>query len=499
MDDGDLQPLLNPSGSSELQQSRYLSNVRNRNLYLATLGAVLGPLSFGFVLGFSSPAISDLKNEGDPRLILDKEMASWFGSIVTIGAAAGGILGGWLVDRVGRKLSLMLCALPFVLGFTLIISAQNVWMLLSGRVLSGLASGVTSLVVPVYISETSHSRVRGALGSCVQLMVVTGIVGAYIAGMMVGWRWLAVVCSVPPVVMLTFMCFMPETPRYLISQEKRAEAMAALRFLRGPDVDHEWEFRQIEGSGEQQDDRLKMADLRKPSIYKPFIIGVLLMFFQQATGINAVMFYADMIFEEANFKNSSLASVVVGLVQVAFTAVAALIMDRAGRKVLLVLSGVVMAVSTTLLGVYFRVSVAHMNNSLDLTVPVDMVDSATDQLAWLALLSMGLFIAGFAIGWGPIPWLLMSEIFPLRARGVASGVCVVTNWGCAFLVTKVFHNLLDLLTSYGTFWLFAAFCGLNVFFTILCIPETKGKTLEQIESYFQQSSGRGRSGSSSIQ
>ncbi|KAG9468622.1 hypothetical protein GDO78_022302 [Eleutherodactylus coqui] len=393
----------------------------------------------------------------------------------------------------------MLCALPFVLGFTLIISAQNVWMLLSGRVLSGLASGVTSLVVPVYISETSHSRVRGALGSCVQLMVVTGIVGAYIAGMMVGWRWLAVVCSVPPVVMLTFMCFMPETPRYLISQEKRAEAMAALRFLRGPDVDHEWEFRQIEGSGEQQDDRLKMADLRKPSIYKPFIIGVLLMFFQQATGINAVMFYADMIFEEANFKNSSLASVVVGLVQVAFTAVAALIMDRAGRKVLLVLSGVVMAVSTTLLGVYFRVSVAHMNNSLDLTVPVDMVDSATDQLAWLALLSMGLFIAGFAIGWGPIPWLLMSEIFPLRARGVASGVCVVTNWGCAFLVTKVFHNLLDLLTSYGTFWLFAAFCGLNVFFTILCIPETKGKTLEQIESYFQQSSGRGRSGSSSIQ
>ncbi|CAJ0952421.1 unnamed protein product, partial [Ranitomeya imitator] len=252
MDDEDFQPLLDAPESPDLQQSRYLRHVQDRNLYLATFGAVLGPLSFGFVLGFSSPAISDLKNEEDPRLVLDKEAASWFGSIVTIGAAAGGILGGWMVDSVGRKLSLMLCALPFVLGFTLIISAQNVWMLLGGRVLSGLASGVTSLVVPVYISETSHSRVRGALGSCVQLMVVTGIVGAYIAGMMVGWRWLAVVCSIPPVFMLFVVCFMPETPRYLINQERRAEAMAALCFLRGPNVDHEWEYRQIMVSGGQQ-------------------------------------------------------------------------------------------------------------------------------------------------------------------------------------------------------------------------------------------------------
>ncbi|XP_040261650.1 solute carrier family 2, facilitated glucose transporter member 8 isoform X1 [Bufo bufo] len=487
MEDNLFEPLLPSSGPSELRQSQYLSNVQNRNLYLATFGAVLGPLSFGFVLGFSSPAISDLKNAEDPNLRLDKETASWFGSIVTIGAAAGGILGGWMVDRIGRKLSLMLCAFPFVFGFVLIISAQNVWMMLGGRVLTGLASGVTSLVVPVYISETSHSRVRGALGSCVQLMVVTGILGAYIAGMLMGWRWLAVLCSIPPVLMLMYMCLMPETPRYLINKKRQTEAMAALRFLRGPNVDHQWEYLQIEASGGQQEDSLKMADFWKPSMYKPFIIGVLLMFFQQASGINAIMFYADMIFEEANFENSSLASVIVALVQVVFTAVAALIMDRAGRKLLLLVSGVVMAVSTGLFGVYFRISVVNMNNSSGLMSPEGMVEGPTDPLAWLALLSMGLFIAGFAIGWGPIPWLLMSEIFPLRARGVASGVCVVTNWGCAFLVTKVFHQLLDLLTSYGTFWLFAAFCGLNVLFTVLCVPETKGKTLEQIESYFQQS------------
>ncbi|KAG8535564.1 hypothetical protein GDO81_028262, partial [Engystomops pustulosus] len=237
-----------------------------------------------------------------------------------------------------------------------------------------------------------------------------------------------------------------------------------------------------------QEGRLKMADFQEASIYKPFIIGVLLMFFQQATGINAIMFYADLIFKEANFKNSSLASVTVGLVQVAVTAVAALIMDRAGRKVLLLLSGVIMAVSTTLFGVYFKISVPHGKNSSVLMSAEHLAEGPADAPAWLALLSMGLFIAGFAIGWGPIPWLLMSEIFPLRARGVASGFCVVTNWGCAFLVTKVFHELLDLLSPYGTFWLFAAFCALNVVFTVLCVPETKGKTLEQIQSHFQQRS-----------
>ncbi|KAM5145476.1 solute carrier family 2, facilitated glucose transporter member 8 [Mantella aurantiaca] len=386
MEEEDLQPLLDPIPDQQTQHSSYLRKVQNRNLYLATLAAVLGPLSFGFVLGFSSPAISDLKNTDDPRLILDKDAASWFGSIVTIGAAIGGLFGGWLVDRIGRKISLMICSIPFVLGFTLIISAQNIWMLLGGRLLSGLASGVTSLVVPI-------------------------------------------------------------------------------------------------------------ADLWNPAIYKPFLIGISLMFFQQFTGINAIMFYADMIFEEADFKNSSLASVIVGLIQVVFTAVAALIMDKAGRKILLIISGTIMTVSAALFGVYFKITEMPTHNASSVVHVTAMAESSGEHLAWLPLASMALFISGFAIGWGPIPWLVMSEIFPLRARGVASGVCVITNWGCAFLVTKEFQHMMDSLTSYGTFWLFAAFCALNVLFTVLCVPETKGKSLEQIESHFQSGRRAARFGS----
>ncbi|KAM6237547.1 solute carrier family 2, facilitated glucose transporter member 8 isoform 3-T3 [Spheniscus humboldti] len=414
--------------------------VQNKKLYLATFAAVLGPLSFGFVLGYSSPVIPELRKINDPKLRLDSNQASWFGSVVTLGAAAGGILGGYLVDKAGRKPSLMLCSIPYVFGYIVIISAQNVWMLYFGRMLTGLASGITSLVVPMYISEVSHPKVRGMLGSCVQLMVVTGILGAYVAGITLKWHWLAVLCAFPSCIMLLFMSFMPETPRFLLNRHKRSEAIASLRFLRGPHADHEWECRQIEASVQEEDSRM--------------------------------------------------ASVVVGSIQVCFTAVAALIIDKTGRKVLLYISGIIMALSTALFGLYFKMVLPNRNNSSnpDVLFNLNSASPGTESsISWLAVVSLGLFVAGFALGWGPVPWLVISEIFPLKARGVSSGACVLTNWVMAFLVTKEFNDFIGFLTSYGTFWLFSAFCCLNVTFTAFYIPETKGQTLEQIEAYYRRS------------
>ncbi|NXJ87835.1 GTR8 protein, partial [Corythaixoides concolor] len=461
---------------------------RNQRLYLAAFAALLGPLSLGFALGYSSPVIPELRAVNAPELKLDGSQASWFGSVVTLGAAAGGVLGGYLVDKIGRKLSLMLCSVPYVFGYMVIVSAQNVWMLYSGRMLTGLASGVTSLVVPVYISEVSHPKVRGMLGSCVQLMVVTGILGAYVAGITLKWRWLAVLCSFPSCIMLWFMSFMPETPRFLLHQKKHSEAIAALRFLRGPHVDHAWECRQIEAS--VQEEGLNLSEFKDPSIYRPLLIGVALMFFQQVTGINAVMFYAETVFEDANFKDSRMASVVVGSIQVCFTAVAALIIDKTGRKMLLFISGIIMALSTALFGLYFKMVLPNLNNSSnpDLWFTLNSASPGTESsMSWLAVVSLGLFVAGFALGWGPVPWLVISEIFPLKARGILSGACVLTNWVMAFVVTKEFHDFIGFLTSYGTFWLFSAFCCLNVTFTAFYVPETKGQTLEQIEAYFRTS------------
>ncbi|XP_044296029.1 solute carrier family 2, facilitated glucose transporter member 8 isoform X3 [Varanus komodoensis] len=428
MASGESSPLLDTAAEGELpaperpsQLDVYLSKVQNRNVYLAAFAVVLGPLSCGFVLGYSSPAIPSLKKSGNPALRLEDSQASWFG---------------------------------------------------------------------VYISEIAHSKVRGMLGSCVQLMVVTGILGAYVAGTGLGWRWLAVLGSVLPCCMLGLVVFMPETPRFLLSRRRRPEAIAALQFLRGPLVDHEWECREIEANaGEQQE--LSIAEFKNPAIYKPFIIGVAMMVFQQVSGINAIMFYAESIFEAANFKNSSAASVIVGSIQVFFTALAALIIDRTGRKVLLVISGFIMAASAAVFGLYFRMMLPSPSNASHvkpLSSPLDPTPVPDEHsLAWLAVLSMGLFIMGFALGWGPIPWLVMSEIFPLRARGVASGASVLTNWLMAFLITKGFHDLMVLLTPYGTFWLFSGTCLLSIIFTIFCIPETKGKSLEEIEAYFRRS------------
>ncbi|XP_008417733.1 solute carrier family 2, facilitated glucose transporter member 8 [Poecilia reticulata] len=461
------------------EQEAYLSKVKNRKLYLASFAAVLGPMSFGFVLGYSSPAIPELSRISDPRLRLSEVEGSWFGSIVTIGAAVGGLLGGWMVQRIGRKLTLMSCTLPFVFGFTIIIAAQNVWMLYVGRVLTGLASGVTSLVVPLYISETAHEKVRGMLGSCVQLMVVLGIMGVYLAGLFVDWRWLAICCSLPPSLLMVAMCFMPETPRFLLSKGKRREAEEALRFLRGPDAPIEWECSRIEDGCDEQGSTFQLSDLKDPGVFKPLLISILLMVFQQMTGINAIMFYAEDIFVQAHFKESELASVIVALIQVIFTGIAAVIMDRAGRKVLLVISGAAMMISTTAFGVYFY---------LTLKVPGGAPAPHAD-LTWLALASMAVFIAGFAVGWGPIPWLIMSEVIPVRVRGFAGAAVVLSNWGMAFVITKTFQDMMNLLTSAGTFWLFACMCGLNIIFTVVFVPETKGKTLEQIEAIFRGTSG----------
>ncbi|NXN29321.1 GTR8 protein, partial [Nycticryphes semicollaris] len=461
--------------------------VQNTKLYLAAFAALLGPLSFGFVLGYSSPVIPELRKINDPKLRLDSSQASWFGSVVTLGAAAGGLLGGYLVDKVGRKPSLMLCSIPYVFGYVVIISAQNIWMLYFGRVLTGLASGITSLVVPVYISEVSHPKVRGMLGSCVQLMVVTGILGAYVAGITLKWRWLAVLSSFPPCIMLLFMSFMPETPRFLLHQNKHSEAIAALSFLRGPHADHAWECRQTEAS--VQEEGLNLSEFKNPTIYRPLVIGVALMFFQQVTGINAVMFYAETIFEDASFKDSRMACVVVGFIQVCFTAVAALIIDKTGRKVLLYVSGIIMTLSTALFGLYFKIVLPDQNNSSNPHVwfTLNAASPETEStISWLAVVSLGLFVAGFALGWGPVPWLVISEIFPLKAKGISSGTCVLTNWVMAFLITKDFNDFIGFLTSYGTFWLFSTFCCLSVIFTALYVPETKGQTLEQIETYFRR-------------
>ncbi|XP_006900624.1 PREDICTED: solute carrier family 2, facilitated glucose transporter member 6 isoform X2 [Elephantulus edwardii] len=404
---------------------------QNRRVFLATFAAVLGNFSFGYALVYTSPVIPILERHLDPALRLTQVQSSWFGSVFTLGAAAGGLSAMLLNDLLGRKLSIMVSAVPSATGYALMAGARGFWMLLLGRTLTGFAGGLTAACIPVYVSEISTPRVRGALGATPQLMAVFGSLSLYALGLQLPWRWLAAAGEGPVFVMTLLLSFMPNSPRFLLSKGRDEEAMRALVWLRGPHTDVRWEFAQIQDNVQQQSSRMSWAEARDPHVYRPIAIALLMRFLQQLTGITPILVYLQSIFDRtAVLLPPQDDAAIVGAVRLFSVLIATLTMDLAGRKVLL-------------------------------------------------------FVSGYAMGWGPITWLLMSEILPLRARGVASGLCVLASWLTAFALTKSFMLAVNNFGLQVPFFFFAAICLVNLVFTVCCVPETRGRSLEQIEAFFR--------------
>ncbi|XP_069333170.1 solute carrier family 2, facilitated glucose transporter member 6 isoform X2 [Eulemur rufifrons] len=408
-----------------------VGSLQNKRVFLATFAAVLGNFSFGYALVYTSPVIPALEHSLDPDLHLTKSQASWFGSVFTLGAAAGGLSAMVLNDLLGRKLSIMFSAVPSAAGYALMAGAHGLWMLLLGRMLTGFAGGLTAACIPVYVSEIAPPGVRGALGATPQLMAVFGSLSLYALGLLLPWRWLAVAGEAPVLTMILLLSVMPNSPRFLLSRGKDEEALQALAWLRGADADVQWEFEQIQDNIRRQSSRVSWAEARDPHVYRPVAIALLMRLLQQLTGITPILVYLQPIFDStAVLLPPQDDAAIVGAVRLLSVLIAALTMDLAGRKVLL-------------------------------------------------------FVSGYAMGWGPITWLLMSEILPLRARGVASGLCVLVSWLTAFVLTKSFLLVVNAFGLQVPFFFFAAICLVNLVFTGCCVPETKGRSLEQIESFFR--------------
>ncbi|XP_062310820.1 solute carrier family 2, facilitated glucose transporter member 6 [Osmerus eperlanus] len=460
---------------------------RNGRLYLAVFSAVLGNFNFGFSLVYPSPVIPQLLVIDDPRLRLDTEQVAQFGSIFTLGAAAGGIGAMLLNDLIGRKISIMASAVPSTVGYLLMGSAQAVWMLHLGRFLTGIAGGMTAASIPVYISEISHPSVRGTLGSCPQITAVFGSLALYALGLVLPWRWLAVVGEVPALLMLFLLCFMPSSPRYLVTNGHRERARRALEWLRGPDSDYRRELQAIE-TGIATQGKVTWAELTTPFYYKPILISVVMRFLQQLMGITPILVYLEPIFQRTNI---SLApkydAVMVGAVRLLSVALAASLMDKAGRKILLYTSGFLMFISTLSITIYSHTTPCPNPNITEYiaTNYISQNAPAFNPVTLIPLISFMLFIFGYAMGWGPITWLLMSEILPLGARGVASGLCVGVSWLTAYGLT---HGFIDVVDRYGLFVPFLFFCVVcvvNILFTAVVVPETRNRSLEEIENYFR--------------
>ncbi|XP_005408505.1 PREDICTED: solute carrier family 2, facilitated glucose transporter member 6 isoform X2 [Chinchilla lanigera] len=469
--------------------------LQSKKVFLATFAAVLGNFSFGYALVYTSPVIPALERSSDPDLRLTKTQASWFGSIFTLGAAAGGLSAMLLNDLLGRKLSIMFSAVPSAIGYALMAGAQGLWMLLLGRMLTGFAGGLTAACIPVYVSEIAPPGVRGALGATPQLMAVFGSLSLYALGLLLPWRWLAVAGEGPVFIMVLLLSFMPNSPRFLLSRGREEEALRALTWLRhtADTQDVRWEFEQIQNNVQRQSSRVSLAEVRDPHMYRPILIALLMRFLQQLTGITPILVYLQPIFDStAVLLPPEDDAAIVGAVRLLSVLIAALTMDLAGRKVLLFVSATIMFAANLTLGLYVRFgprALAH-NGTVGLeNMPLGGTEqplaTPTSYLTLVPLLATMFFIMGYAMGWGPITWLLMSEILPLRARGVASGLCVLVSWLTAFALTKSFLLVENAFGLQVPFFFFAAICLVSLVFTGCCVPETKGRSLEQIESYFR--------------
>ncbi|GBG82205.1 hypothetical protein CBR_g34488 [Chara braunii] len=441
---------------------------------LATLLVALGPLSFGMALGYTSPTQAQIAEE----FAMTTAQSSLFGALVNVGAMAGALVSGSLADAVGRRMALLWAAICQVLGWGLILTAQGLPALYAGRLILGAGVGVVSFAAPVYIVEISPSRLRGGLGAINQLAITVGITLVYFLGIFLTWRILAAVSIVPLVALLVgTLVVVPETPRWLALKGESEKMAGVMRRLRGNRYDISMEIAEIRAAvaSSLSEPKTQLKDVFARGLVRPLVVGVGLSVLQQFCGINAVMFYSSSIFEAAGIRSPNVATLSVGVLQVVMTAVAVGLMDKLGRKVLLVVSASGLAMGNLGMAISF-----WLKDSLP-------AGSAAEWLVSpLAILSLLAFIAAFSLGMGAIPWIIMAEIFPVQVKGLAGSLATLMNWLSSFVVTLTFQSLLTWSHS-GSFVLFAAECVFTVLFVLRIVPETKGRTLEQIQAAFKTS------------
>ncbi|XP_037908884.1 facilitated trehalose transporter Tret1 isoform X3 [Hermetia illucens] len=446
------------------------SEARKLPQYIAALSATGGALAAGILLGWTSPAGPRLTTDKEYDFEITSEQFSWVGAAMTLGAACVCIPIGFMIDWLGRWLTMLLLVLPFTLGWALLIWAQNVEMMYVARFILGVSGGAFCVTAPMYTGEIADKNIRGTLGSFFQLMVTVGILFIYAIGYGLNVFQMSIISGIVPLVFGVIFFFMPESPVYLVSKGRTEKAIKSIQWLRGKDYDYNSELAELQAEQDRnQANKVSLASaLSRKSTIRALFISLGLMFFQQLSGINAVIFYTTDIFRNANTGiDESLSTIVVGLMQVIATLVSVMVVDRLGRRILLLASGAIMAVCTILMGVYFFLQKRNVND--------------VDNLGWLPILSLCLFIIMFSLGFGPVPWLMMGELFATDVKGVAGPIAGTTNWVLAFIVTKTFNNLLDGIGTAQTFWLFSGITIIGTIFVFFAVPETKGKSLGEIQ------------------
>jgi MFS transporter, SP family, galactose:H+ symporter len=441
-------------------------------VYLAAAFAALGGLLFGYDTGVISGAELFIRKD----FVLSTFALEVIVSGVLAGASVGALAGGRLADLYGRRKLLIATAIIFAAGAILCAAAPSVLILVAGRIIVGLGIGLSSSTVPVYISEVAPAEARGWQVSLFQLAVTVGILLAYLVdfafAQIQSWRWMFGMALLPAAIFGLGMIFLPESPRWLLGSGQLEKARATLARVRGTS-DVAKELSEIEQSLARSAEKGWLSDLLAPSLRPALVVGIGLAVFQQITGINTVIYYAPVIIQSAGISSASgaiLATAGIGLVNVLMTIVSMRLVDRAGRKPLLLTGIAGMAVTLVLLALVFRAG------------------NHTPAMAWLAVISMMAYVASFAISLGPIFWLMISEIYPLKIRNSAEGVAATFNWGSNMVVALTFLTLVERLGPSWTFTLYGLCTVAAWIFSFYFVPETKGRTLEEIEESWRKKS-----------
>ncbi|KAJ0079056.1 hypothetical protein Patl1_22793 [Pistacia atlantica] len=431
-------------------------------LVFSSLVAVCGSYVYGHAVGYSSPAESGIVDD----LGLTTAQYAVFSSILTIGAMLGAVISGRIADFIGRRWAMGISELICISGWVSMIFAKDATWLDLGRFILGCGIGLTSYCVPIYVAEISPKHVRGAFTALNPLFIGLGQSLAFLVGSFVNWQILAFIGIVPGLTQLPCLYFIPESPRWLANVGKMNEFEDSLQRLRGPDADVALEAAEIQEHTEylNQMSESGFFNMFQRKYLYTLVVGVGLIVFQRFGGFYGFVFYASTIFKDAGFP-SRMGTIAASIVQVIATVLGLFLIDRAGRRPILLISTV-----GSCLGCFITGS-AYLFKDLG---------AERELTASLALIGVSVYLGLFQLGLGGVPWIIMSEIFPINIKGPAGSLVVLVSWLGSWIVSYTFVYVFDWSQS-GIFFIYGGVCALGVLFIAKLVPETKGRTLEEIQ------------------